>query len=128
LFYNAGNHLIPKAFNPNIISTFSVNIAIAEADLIKHIVENSKIIEADSMIEEIVRIGHHRRLFSLITSYKVRTVVYCFHRIKILTKYTDLGTITAADEESYNFTAVGVYTAIDLNAEARQLIMAVQTS
>ena len=77
------------------------------------------------MVEEVVRIGHHRRLSSLITSYKVRAVAYCFHRMEILTKYTDLGTIAAADEEPYNLTAIGVYTAIDLNAEARQLIMAV---
>jgi hypothetical protein len=36
----------------------------------------------------------------------------------ILTKHTDLGTIAAADEEPYNLTAIGVDTAIDLDAEA----------
>jgi hypothetical protein len=65
LFYNAANHLAPKAFNPSIASAFSVDIAIAEADLVKHIVGNSRIVEAGSGVEEVVRIGHHRRLSSL---------------------------------------------------------------
>jgi hypothetical protein len=65
-----------------------------------------------------MRIDYYKRLSSLITSYKVRAVVYCFHSIKILTKYTNLGTITAADKELYNFTAIRVNTVIDLNTEA----------
>jgi hypothetical protein len=77
------------------------------------------------MIEEVMRIGHYRRFSSLITSYEVRAVAYCFHSIEILTKYINLGTITAADEEPYNLTTVGVYITIDLNTEARQFIMAV---
>jgi hypothetical protein len=72
-----------------------------------------------------MRIGHYRRLSSLITSYKVKAIAYCFHSIKILTKYTNLGTITAIDEESYNLTAIGVYTAINLDIEACQLIVAI---
>jgi hypothetical protein len=72
-----------------------------------------------------MRIGHYRRLFSLIASYKVRAVTYYLNNIEILTKDTDLGTIAAADKESYNLTAIGVDTAIDLNAEPRQLIVAV---
>jgi len=125
LFRNAANHLIPKAFNPNITSALSVDIAIAEANLVEHIVGDSGIVEAGSMVEEVVRIGHHRRLSSLVTSYEVRAVAYCLHSIEILTKHTDLGTIAVTDKEPYNLTAVGVYTAIDLNAEARQLIMTV---
>jgi hypothetical protein len=77
------------------------------------------------VVEEVVRIGHYRRLSSLITSYEVRAVTYRFHSIEILTKYTDLGTITTADEEPYNLTAIGVYTAIDLDTEACQLIVAI---
>jgi ABC-type Mn2+/Zn2+ transport system ATPase subunit len=46
------------------------------------------IVEAGSVVEEVVRIGHHRRLSSLVTSYEVRPVAYCFHSIEILMKYT----------------------------------------
>jgi hypothetical protein len=77
------------------------------------------------MVEEVVRIGHYRRLSSLITSYEVRAVVYYFHSIEILTKYTDLDTITTADEEPYNLTTIGVYIVIDFNTEARYLIITV---
>jgi len=59
------NHLAPKAFNPSIASAFSVDIAIIEADLVKHIVRNSRIVEAGSRVEEVVHIGHHRYLSSL---------------------------------------------------------------
>jgi hypothetical protein len=118
LFYNAANHLAPKAFNPSITSAFSADIVITKADLVKYIVGDSRIVEAGSVVEEVVRIGHHRRLSSLVTSYEVRVVAYCLHSIEILTKYTDLDTIAAADEELYNLTAVGIYTAIDLNTEA----------
>jgi hypothetical protein len=97
---------------------FSVDIAIAETDLVEHIVGDSRIVKAGSVVEEVVRIGHHRRLSSLVTPYEVRAVAYCFHSIEILTKYTNLGTIAAADEEPYNLTAIGIHTAIDLNAEA----------
>jgi hypothetical protein len=38
---------------------------------LKYIVGNSRIVKIGSIVEEIVRIGHHRRLFSLITSYKI---------------------------------------------------------
>jgi hypothetical protein len=72
-----------------------------------------------------MRIGHYRRLSSLVASYKVKAITYCFNSIKILTKDTDLGTIAAADKELYNLTAIGVDTAIDLNVEPRQLIVAV---
>jgi hypothetical protein len=110
--------LIPKAFNPSIPSAFSVDIAIAEANLIKHFVGDSKIVKIGSIVEEIVRIGHYKRLSSLITSYKIRAVAYYFHSIKILTKYTNLSTITATDEEPYNLSAIDVYIAIDLDTEA----------
>jgi hypothetical protein len=115
LLRTAANHLISKAFNPNIISAFSVCIVIAKADLIEYFVGNSEIVKARSVVEEVVHISYHRCLSSLITSYKVRAIVYRFHSIEILTKYTDLDTVTAADEESYNLTAICVYTAIDLN-------------
>jgi hypothetical protein len=72
-----------------------------------------------------MRISYYRRLSSLVTPYKAKVVAYYFHSIKILMKYTDLGTIAATDEKLYNFTAIGVYTAIDLNPEAWQLIMTV---
>jgi hypothetical protein len=65
-----------------------------------------------------MRIGYYGRLSSLITSYEVKVVAYYFHSIEILTKYTDLSTITTTDEELYNLTAVGVYITIDFNAEA----------
>jgi hypothetical protein len=65
-----------------------------------------------------MRISHYGRLSSLVASYKVRAVAYCFHSAKILTKYTDLGTIATADKEPYNLTTIGVDTAINLNAEA----------
>src|SRR5437868_5013100 len=110
--------MIPKAFNPSIPSAFSVDIAIAEADLIKHFVGDSRIVETGSVVEEIVRIGHHRRLSSLVTSYEIRAVAYYFHSMEILTKYTNLSTIAATDEEPYNLSAIGVYTAIDLDTEA----------
>ena len=119
------NHLTPKGFNPSIASAFSVDIAIAEADVVKDIVGDGGIFETGSMVEEVVCIGHHRRLSSLIASYKVRAITYCFDSIEILTKDTDLGPIAAADKEPYNLTAIGVDTAIDLNAEARQLIVTV---
>jgi hypothetical protein len=93
--------------------------------LVELIVGDSGIVETGSVVEEIVRIGHHRRLSSLVASYEVRAVAYCFHSIEILTKYTDLGTIAAADEEPYNLTAVGVYTAINLDTEACQLVVAI---
>jgi hypothetical protein len=71
------------------------------------------------VVEEVeVRIGSHRGLSSLVTSSEVRAVACCFHSVEILTKYTDLGTITATDKEPYNLTTLGVDTAIDLNAEA----------
>jgi hypothetical protein len=56
---------------------------------------------------------------------EIRAIPYCFHSIEILTKYTDLGTVAAADEEPYNLTAVCVYIAVDLNTEACQLIVAI---
>jgi hypothetical protein len=56
---------------------------------------------------------------------KLGAVAYYFHSIEILTKYTDLGTIAAADEEPYNLTAVGVYTAINVDTEACQFIVAI---
>jgi hypothetical protein len=70
------------------------------------------------VIKEIIRINYYRCLSSLITSYKVRAVVYYFHNIKILIKYINLGTIAAADKELYNFTIIGVYITIDLDTEA----------
>jgi hypothetical protein len=83
------------------------------------------IVETPSVVKEIVRIGHHRRLSSLVTSYEVRAVAYCFHSIEILTKYTNLSTIAATDEEPYSLTAIDVYIAIDLDTEACQLIVAI---
>jgi hypothetical protein len=77
------------------------------------------------MVEEVVRIGYYRRLSSLITSYEVRAVAYYFYSIEILTKYTDLSTITTTDEELYNFSAIGVYIAIYFDTEACQLIVAI---
>ena len=77
------------------------------------------------MVEEIVRIGYHRRLSSLVASYEVRAITYCFDSIEILTEDTDLGAIVTADKEPYNLAAISVDTAIDLNAEARQLIVTV---
>jgi hypothetical protein len=70
------------------------------------------------MVKEIIYINYYRRLSSLITPYEVKVVVYYFHNIKILTKYTNLGTITTTDEKLYNLTAIGVYIAIDLNLKA----------
>jgi hypothetical protein len=111
--------LILKPFNPNIISTFSVNIIIAEADLIKYIIGDSKIVKIGNMVEEIIRIDYYRYLFSFIISYEVRAVAYCFYNIKILTKYINLGTITTVDEEPYNLTAIDVYIIINLDIKAR---------
>jgi hypothetical protein len=71
------------------------------------------------VVKEIVRIGYYRRLSSLVASYKVRAITYYFNSIKILMKDTDLGTITITDKKLYNFTVIGVDTAIDLNAELR---------
>jgi hypothetical protein len=102
----------------SIINTFSVDIAIAKTDLIKYIVGDSKIVETGSVIEEVMRIGYYRYLSSLITPYKVRIIAYCFYNIEILAKDAGLGTITAADEEPYNLTTIGVYTAIDLDIKA----------
>jgi hypothetical protein len=119
------NYLISKTFNLSITSAFSVDIAITEVNLIKYVIRDSEIVKAGSVIEEVVRIRHYRCLSSLITSYKVRVIPYCFHSIEILMKYTDLSTVTAADEEPYNLTAVCVYIVIDLNIEACQLIMAI---
>src|SRR3954451_9350814 len=65
LFCDAANHLIPKAFDPSIASAFSVDIAIAEADLIKLIVGDSRIVETGSVIKEVVRIGHHRLIMTV---------------------------------------------------------------
>jgi hypothetical protein len=31
---------------------------------------------------------------------EIRAIPYCFHSIEILTKYTDLGTVAAADERT----------------------------
>ena len=93
--------------------------------MVEYLVGDSGIVEAGSVVEEVVRISHHRCLSSLVTSYEIRAVAYCFHSVEILTKYTDLGTIAAADEEPYNLTAVGVYTAIDLDTEACQLVVAI---
>jgi hypothetical protein len=70
------------------------------------------------MVEEIMRISYYRRLSSLVASYKVKAVAYYFYSAKILTKYTNLGTITTADKEPYNLTTIGVDIAINLNAEA----------
>jgi hypothetical protein len=70
------------------------------------------------VVKEIIRINHYKRLSSLITSYKVRAITYYFNSIKILTKNTNLGTITTTDKELYNLTAIGVNIAIDLNTEA----------
>jgi hypothetical protein len=53
------NHLTPKAFNPSIASAFSVDRAIAEADVVQLIVGDGGIFET-GMVEEVVRIGHHR--------------------------------------------------------------------
>jgi hypothetical protein len=39
--------------------------------------------------------------------------------MEILMKDTNLGTITTADKELYNLTAISVDIAIDLNAELR---------
>jgi hypothetical protein len=117
--------LILKTFNPSIISTFSINIIIAEVDLVKNIIRDNKIVKVDNIVEEVMRIDYYRRLFSLITSYKVRAVAYYFYSIKILTKYTNLGTITTTDEELYNFTTISVYITIDFNTEARYLIITV---
>jgi hypothetical protein len=72
-----------------------------------------------------VRIDYYKRLSSLITSYKIRVVTYYFHNIEILTKYTNLNTITIIDEELYNLSAIGVYIAIDFDTEACQLIVAI---
>ena len=107
MFCGAANHLIPNVFNPYITSAFSVDIAIAEADVVKLIVGDGGIFETGSVVEEVVRIGHHRRLSSLVVSYEVRAVAYCFDSIEILTEYTDLGAIAAADKEPYNLTAIG---------------------
>jgi hypothetical protein len=117
--------LIPKAFNLSITSTFSINIVIAEADLVKNIIKNNRIVKTGSIVEEIIRIGYYRRLSSLITSYKIRIVVYYFYSIEILTKYINLNTITTTDEELYNFTTISVYIVINFNTEARYLIMTV---
>jgi hypothetical protein len=70
------------------------------------------------MVKEIIRISYYRRLSSLVASYKVRVIAYYFHSAKILTKYTDLGTIAITDKELYNLTTIGVDTTINLNAEA----------
>jgi hypothetical protein len=59
-----------------------------------------------------------RYLSFFIVSYKIRAVTYYFHSIEILTKNTDLNTITAADEELYNLTTIGVYIVINLDTEA----------
>ena len=93
--------------------------------MVKYLVGDSGIVEAGSVVEEVVRIGHHRCLSSLVTSYEVRAIPYCFHSIEILTKYTNLCTVAATDEEPYNLTAVCVYTAIDLNSEACKFIVAI---
>ena len=118
MFCGTANYLIPKSFNPNIASAFSVDIAIAEADLVKYFVGNSRIVKTSSVVEKIMCIGHHRRFSSSITSYEVRAVAYCFYSREILTKNTDLSTIAVADEEPYNLTTIGVHTAIDFNAKA----------
>jgi len=128
LFCNTLNHLISKSFNPNISCTFSENIIIAETDLIKYIIKNSKIIKTSSMIKEIICISYHRRFSSSITSYEVKTVAYCFHNMQILTKYTDLHIIITANKKPYNLTIVNVYTAVDFDTETCQLIMTIYTS
>jgi hypothetical protein len=112
------NHLTPKSFNSGIASAFSVDIAIAEADVVKDIIGDGGIFETGSVVEKVVRIGHHRRLSSLVASYEVRAITYCFDSIEILTKDTNLGTIVTADKEPYNLTAIDIDTAIDLNADA----------
>jgi hypothetical protein len=70
------------------------------------------------VIKKIIRINYYKRLSSFIASYKVRVVAYCFNSIKILTKYTNLGTITTTNKELYNFTAISVNITIDLNIKA----------
>jgi V8-like Glu-specific endopeptidase len=72
----------------------------------KYIIKNNKIVKIGSIIKEVIRIDYYKRFSSLITSYKVKIVVYYFYNIKILTKYTNLDTITIIDEELYNFTAI----------------------
>lgn len=116
---NAANYLVLKGFNSSIANVFVINIVIAEADLIKYFVGDSGIVKTDSVVEEIICIGHYRCFSLLVASYEVRVVAYCFYSIEILTKYTDLNTITTADKELYDFTAIGVYIAINLDIEAR---------
>jgi hypothetical protein len=70
------------------------------------------------MVKKIICISYYRRLSSLIALYKVKVVAYCFHSVKILTKYTDLGTITITDKKLYNLIIISVNTAINLNVEA----------
>jgi hypothetical protein len=52
LFCSATNYLTPKLFNPSIANAFSVDITIAEIDLVEHIVWDSEIVEAGSVVEE----------------------------------------------------------------------------
>ena len=125
LLCNAANYLAPKSFNSSIASAFAINIAIAKANLIKHFIGNSGIVKISSVIEEVMCIGHHKYFSPLIASYEVRAVAYYFHSIKILTEYTNLSTITTTDKEPYDFTAIGVHTTINLDTEARQLIVAI---
>jgi hypothetical protein len=97
LLCSMANHLTPKAFYSSITQCFSGDIAIVEADLGKTIVGDSGIFETGSVVE-VMRIGRHRRLSSLVSSDEVRAITYCFDNIEILMKDTNR-TIATADKE-----------------------------